>query len=63
MGIARKLPSDGKKSKIGQERRHVYAGVWRAIKHATIQGCWLEVIALSESVIADRLEARLESVR
>lgn len=59
MVASRKPASSGKKSAVGQERRNIYAGVWRAIKHATEQGCWLEVIALCESVIADRLEARI----
>lgn len=59
MNGPRKPASTGRTSAIGQERRNVYAGVWRAIKHAAEHGCWLEVIALSESVIADRLEARI----
>jgi hypothetical protein len=62
MNRSRKSASAGKKSAVGQERREIYAGVWRAIKHAAEQGCWLEVIALCESVIADRLEARLAHV-
>lgn len=59
MNLSRKPGSTGKSSLVGQERRGIYAGVWRAMKHAAEQGCWLEVIALSESVIADRLEARI----
>jgi hypothetical protein len=59
MNKERKPSSTGTRSTVGQERREIYAGVWRAIEHASEQGCWLEVIALCESVIADRLEARL----
>jgi hypothetical protein len=59
MKAIRKPASTGAKSAIGQERRQTYAAVWNAINHADQHGCWLEVITLCESLIADRLEARL----
>jgi len=58
----RKLASQGKHSDVGQERRGIYASAWTAINHAVDQKCWLEVIALSESIIADRLEARIAHI-
>ncbi len=51
--------SDGPKSEVGQLRYSIYRSVWRKIKIAKQHECWLEVITLTESVIADRLEARL----
>jgi hypothetical protein len=62
MAELRKLASQGKHSAVGQERRGIYASAWMAIKHAADQKCWLEVIALSESIIADRLEARIAHI-
>ena len=51
--------STGKKSSVGQARKDIYKIVWRKINSAEQCECWLEVITLTESVIADRLEARL----
>lgn len=58
----RKPASDGKKSAIGQERHAIYKSVWQQINHAKKARCWLEVITLAESVIADRLEARIAHI-
>jgi hypothetical protein len=58
-----RLPaSTGKKSEAGQLRNEIYKRVWSQIKLATDAQCWLEVITLTESVIADRLEARLAHI-
>lgn len=54
--------SVGPTSKEGQERRAIYKAVWKRIAHAKDAGCWLEVITLAESVIADRLEARFAHI-
>ena len=62
MKDVRKASSTGPKSAIGQERYKVYKGVWSALSHASKHACWIQVIALSESVIADRLEARLAAL-
>ena len=62
MKDVRKASSTGPKSAIGQERYKIYKGVWSALSHASKHACWIQVIALSESVIADRLEARLASL-
>ena len=56
--ITRKIASDGPKSATGQQRGFAYKRAWEHIKHAKAQECWLEVIALVESMLSDRLEAR-----
>lgn len=55
-----RLPaSDGTQSTTGQARYEVYTNVWRRINAAMDAGFWLEAVTLAESIIADRLEARL----
>ncbi|MFT3810922.1 MAG: hypothetical protein QM698_13465 [Micropepsaceae bacterium] len=50
--------STGASSVAGQKRRAAYEAAWQQIRHAKAQQCWLEVIALIESMLSDRLEAR-----
>ena len=47
------------KSKIGQDRKDLYASGWKRINEAIKDEYYLEAIALLESIISDRLEARI----
>lgn len=58
----RVLASTHPSSKVGQDRLAIYGAVWGRINHAKNNRCWLEVTALVESVIADRLEARVAHI-
>ena len=49
----------GAKSAVGQARRNLYQKTLKRVKEANEAGFVLEAIALLESVISDRLEARL----
>ncbi len=55
----RRPASTGRKSETGQKRFDIYSRVHSQINKAKGAECWLEVITLTESLIADRLEARL----
>lgn len=54
--------SSGTKSKTGQARRTLYARCLERIRSALEDGYVLEAITLLESLITDRLEARLASI-
>ena len=58
----RKPASTGRTSAEGRERYVIYRNVWEQVTHAQNSQCWLEVITLAESVIADRLEARIAHI-
>jgi hypothetical protein len=58
----RNVASSHPSSKEGQQRRAIYKAVWLQIARAKSSGCWLEVITLVESILADRLEARVAHI-
>jgi hypothetical protein len=45
-------------SNVGKKRHDLYAGAFNQIKEARARGFFIECIAICESIIADRLEAR-----
>jgi hypothetical protein len=45
-------------SDVGKKRYDLYANAYRQIEKARAAGCYIECIAILESIIADRLEAR-----
>lgn len=49
----------GPKSEVGQKRKELYANTWAKIKSSLEAGYYLEAITLCESIICDRLEARI----
>lgn len=44
---------------VGRARYELYRGANRRLKEALAHGFWIEAIALCESMISDRLEARI----
>ena len=56
--VLRHVASSGKSSPHGTIRYEIYKSVWKQVAKAKEAGCWLEVVTLAESIIADRLEAR-----
>jgi hypothetical protein len=57
----KRVINTGAKSPVGQARSHLYRHTLARIKEATQAGFALEAITLLESVISDRIEARLEA--
>lgn len=55
----RQVASSGPKSQTGQDRKNLYTGCLERVSKALDEGYALEAITLLESLIADRLEARL----
>jgi hypothetical protein len=55
----RRAINEGPKSSVGQARYHLYGKTLNRIKDAMEVGYYLEAVTLVESLIADRLEARL----
>ena len=55
-GITRAANTPG--SGVGKKRHLLYAGAYRQIERARARGFYIEAIAICESIIADRLEAR-----
>ncbi len=43
---------------MAKKRQHVYGRVFEQIRRGMSKGCYLEAIALIESVLSDRLESR-----
>ena len=58
----RQVASSGPKSQTGQARKNLYAGCLDRVSKALDDGYALEAITLLESLIADRLEARLACI-
>lgn len=55
--ISKRMPWD---KKVGMIRKDYYAGAMNRIKKAKENGLFIEQIALYESLLCDRLEARLQ---
>ena len=48
---------------VGKLREHLYRKAYEQIGHAKRNECWLEVVAICDSLIADRLEALLAAIK
>ncbi|QOJ27640.1 MAG: hypothetical protein HRU80_01665 [Ignavibacteriales bacterium] len=57
--IKERAKNTGPKSEVGQARKELYANAHFRIKESIEKGFYLEAIALCESIICDRLEARI----
>ena len=42
---------------VGRLRKELYAHAYKQIAHAKSNECWLEIIALCDSIIGDRIES------
>jgi hypothetical protein len=42
---------------VGKLRKELYAHAYKQIAHAKSNECWLEIIALCDSIIGDRIES------
>lgn len=45
--------------KVGRARQELYRGTYKRLKQAIEAGFWIEAIALCESIISDRMQARI----
>jgi hypothetical protein len=44
---------------VGRARQELYRGTYKRLKEAIEAGFWIEAIALCESIISDRIQARI----
>ena len=48
---------------VGRARQELYRGTYKRLKEAIEAGFWIEAIALCESIISDRLQARISHLK
>lgn len=50
-------------TEVGRARQELYRGTYKRLKEANEAGFWIEAIALCESIISDRLQARISHLK